>query len=66
MVGHLDGVGLYCNWNQLHIIYACIGFYCMCWIGIWIMCAFEIWIEMLLLCNFHDGFDSQKHTFVMV
>jgi hypothetical protein len=30
------------------------------------MCAFGIWFEMLLLDNFHDGFDFGKRTFVMV
>jgi hypothetical protein len=54
---------MYCNWNQTHISMYWILLY-VCWIGIWIMYAFEIWFEMLILCNFHDGIDSQENMFL--
>ena len=46
------GVGIYCDLESI--------LYVLDW-HLGHMCAFGIWFEMLLLGNFHDGFDSQEN-----
>ena len=54
--------------NGIRRIYGCIGILILCVLDWHLnhMCAFGNWFEMLMLGNFHVGFDSEKYTFVMV
>jgi len=63
MVGHLDEVGIYWDWNQMHI--SSIGIYYICVLDWYLdhMCAFGIWIEMPTLGNFHGGLYSRNNLF---
>ena len=49
--------------NGIRHIYGCIGILILCVLDWHLdhMCAFGNWFEMLLLGNFHDGFDSQEN-----